>query len=106
MDKISCVFDFSTVKKYSDIHDVLADGLKYSEPYRGDLDSLYDCLTDILAYISKIEIIAPDVLRKYDGYDEKILSAFRDAKHAWGRKSQERFFVTVVYTDGSREEID
>lgn len=97
--------DFSGVKDFWDIHTVLEKGLNLFE-YYGDLDSLYDCLTNKLCYTSLIEIHGLEKLRKYDGYDKRLLEVFCEAKHDWGDEFSKRFFVTVVHADGTREEIE
>lgn len=97
--------DFSNVKEYNDIHRILDESLKFAEFYHEDLDSLYDCLTDMLCDISIIEIHGIENLKKYNDYDKRISEVFSYAKHAWGAKSCDRFFVTIVHKDGTREEI-
>lgn len=96
--------DFSEVKSFYDIHSVLNDSLEFFE-YYGDLDSLYDSLTNMLCDISIIEIYGLEELGKYDGYDKKILEVFSETKHAYDDAFLDRFFVTIVHEDGTREEI-
>ena len=96
--------DFSTIKNGWDIHAVLDKSLNFFD-YQGDLDSLYDCLTNMLCYISIIEIHGIEKLRQFDGYDKRLLEVFHDAKHDWGEEFSDRFLVTVVYKDGTREEM-
>ncbi len=47
--------DFSTVKSKRDIHHILNKSMNFFDYYE-DLDSLYDCLTNMLCHISIIEI--------------------------------------------------
>ena len=104
LDKHNYKLDFSNVKDFWDIHTALEKDLDLFE-YYGDLDSLYDCLTNMLCDISIIKIYGLENLKKYDGYDQRLLKVFFDTKHAWGEKSSNRFFVTIVHDDGSREEL-
>lgn len=97
--------DFSEVKDFWDIHTILEKDLNLVE-YYGDLDSLYDCLTDKLCYISMIEIHKLEKLEKYDNYDKRLIEVFYEAKHDWGDEFSKRFFVTVVREDGTREELE
>ena len=97
--------DFSVVKDYWDIHTILENDLNLFE-YYGDLDSLCDCLTDKLCCVSVIEIHGLEKLKKYDGYDKRLLKVFSDAKHDWGEDFSDRFLVTIVREDGTREEIE
>ena len=96
--------DFSGVKDYRDIHGILKESLDFPDYYGGHLDALFDCLTDMLGTISIIEIHGLEKLEKYDGYDKRVIDIFRDAKHVYDEFS-DRFFVTIVHEDGTREEI-
>ncbi len=96
--------DFSEVEDFWDIHKILEKDLNLVE-YYGDLDSLYDCLTDKLCYISVIEIHKLEKLGKYDNYDKRLIQVFYEAKHDWGDEFSKRFRVTVVREDGTREEL-
>ena len=97
--------DFKAVRNYWDIHEILNESLQFAENYGGDLDSLYDCLTDMLCDISIIEIYGIEKLKKYNGYDQKLIEVFSEAKHDWGDEYSDRFLVTIVHEDGTREEI-
>lgn len=97
--------NFGDVKNYWEIHEILDESLQFAEYYGGDLDSLYDCLTDMLCDISIIEVYGIERLKKYDGYDQRLIEVFSDAKHAYENKFSDRFFVTIVHEDGTREEI-
>ena len=96
--------DFSNVKELKDIHDILDESLSLFD-YYCNLDSLYDCLTDLLCEISFIEIIGLEKLKKFNGYDKKIIEVFYDAKHDWGEEFSDRFLVTIVHDDGTKEEL-
>ena len=52
LEKRKYSVDFSNVRNYSDIHRILDESLEFAEFYYEDLDSLYDCLTDMLCDIS------------------------------------------------------
>ena len=104
LEKYTYKVDFSNVKDFWNIHTTLEKDLKLFD-YHGDLDSLYDCLTNMLCNISIIEIYGLDKLEKYDNYDKRLLEVFYEAKHDWGNEFSNRFFVTIVHEDGTREEI-
>ena len=78
--------------------------LDFPDYYGGHLDALFDCLTDMLGDISIIEIHGIEKLRQFDGYDKRLLEVFYDAKSIYPDFS-DRFLVTVVHKDGTREEI-
>ena len=96
--------NFSNIQHFWDILTTLEKDLDLFE-YYGDLDSLFDCLTNMLCDISIIEIYGLEKLKKHDGYDQRLLNVFSDTKHTWGEKSSNRFFVTIIHEDGTREEI-
>lgn len=96
--------NFSNIQHFWDIHTTLEKDLDLFE-YYGDLDSLFDCLTNMLCDISIIEIFGLEKLKKHDGYDQRLLNVFSDTKHTWGEKSSNRFFVTIIHEDGTREEL-
>lgn len=105
LEKYTYEIDFSNIENYWDIHRILKNSLHFPEYYGGNLDALFDCLTDMLGWKSHIEIYGLAKLGKYNGYDKKILEVFSDAKHAYGDEFSDRFFVTIVHEDGTREEI-
>ena len=105
LDKNNYKIDFSNVKSFWDIHGILKESLNFPDYYGGHLDALFDCLTDMLGDISVIEIHGIDRLKIYDKYDEKLIKIFSDAKHSFGDEFSNRFFVTIIHDDGTREEI-
>lgn len=98
--------DFSEVKHFIEIHEVLKRNLDFPDYYSGTLDGLWDCLTDMLGGINYIEIHGFDTIKKtYPKESKAICSIFQEAKHAYGDKFSNRFFVTIIHEDGTREEI-
>ena len=98
--------NFGNVKYFSEIHEVLKRDLKFPDYYGGTTDALWDCLTDMLGSISHIEVYGFENIEKRF-YDEsrEILAIFRQTKHAYADKYSNRFFVTLIHEDGTREEI-
>ena len=98
--------DFSEVQHFIDIHEVLKRDLDFPDYYGGHLDALWDCLTDMLCDISIIEIYNSEkILDKFQYEWQEIIEVFKDTKHAYKNKYSNRFFVTIVHEDGTREEI-
>jgi ribonuclease inhibitor len=97
--------DFPTVENFLEIHRILKESLNFPDYYGCHLDALFDCLTDMLAWESHIELIGLNKLKKYNAYDKKVIEVFSDAKHDYNDKFSKRFFVTIVHEDGTREEI-
>ena len=104
MDKYTV--NFSEVNHYIEIHEVLKRDLDFPDYYGGNTDALWDCLTDMLGDPSYIEIIGfENIEKKYKSEWDSILRIIKKAKHAYNDKYSDRFFVTIVYKDGTREEI-
>lgn len=107
MDTYKCKVDFSGVKYFSEIHEVLKRDLDLPDYYGGHLDALWDCLTDqLLSGLTHIEIVNFEKISTAFSEEWKgIMKVFRDTKHAYGDKYSDRFFVFMVWDDGTREEI-
>jgi len=104
MDKY--IVDFSKVKYYIEIHEVLKRDLDFPDYYGGNTDALWDCLTDMLGDPSQIEIFGfENVREKYKSEWERIVQIFSMAKHAYSDKYSHSFRVIFVHQDGTREEI-
>ncbi|MBQ7356351.1 MAG: barstar family protein [Clostridia bacterium] len=98
--------DFSNVENYRDIHKTIKEALDFPDYYGENLDALWDCLTDqLLSGTTYIEILSLAQIEKFDGYDKKIIDIFTMVKHAYEGEFADRFLVTVVREDGTREEI-
>ena len=98
--------DFSEIKHFIEIHEVLKRDLDFPDYYGGNLDALWDCLTDMLGDISFIEIIGLENVKKQCEEDyEEIMRLLKKTKHAYENKFSDRFFVTIVHEDGTREEL-
>lgn len=98
--------DFSDVKHFIEIHEVLKRDLDFPDYYGGNLDALWDCITDqLLSGITYIEIFNIKHIAKFNNYDVKLKDLFKEAKHAYDDKYSDNFFVTIVREDGTREEI-
>ena len=98
--------DFSDVKHFIEIHAVLKRDLEFPDYYGGHLDALWDCLTDMLGGINYIEIQGfSNIMEKYPEESKEIYRLLRETKHAYKNKYSNRFFVTIVHEDGTREEI-
>ena len=98
--------DFSNVKHFIEIHEVLKRDLELPDYYGGTMDALWDCLTDMLGGINYIEIHGFDIIKKkYPEESREIYSIIKKTKHAYSDKYSDRFFVTIIHEDGTCEEI-
>ena len=104
MDKY--LIDFSKVESFIQIHEVLMRDLDFPDYYGGNLDALWDCLTDMLGDSSYIEIIGFERLEnRYGGEWKKILQTIKEVKNECKDKYSGSFIVVLIHADGTREEI-
>ena len=104
MDKYSV--DFSEVKYYVEIHEVLKRDLKLPDYYGGNTDALWDCLTDMLGDPTYIELLGvEEVQKRYKSEWDSIVRVFIKIKHAYNDKYSNSFIVVLVNNDGTREEL-
>ena len=99
------VIDFTNVNYYIEMHYAIRDGLDFPDYYGGNLDALFDCLTDMLGDISSIEIFGIEKLAVLGGYDERLMAVFRHCKYLYD-ECADKFLVTIVREDGTRENLD
>ncbi len=104
MEKYYYTVDFSKVKIYGEVHEVLMDSLNFPDYYGGNLSALYDCLTDMLGDMSFITIKGfENIERKFDDTWIKILDIFKITKHAYNEEYANTFNVTLIHEDGTKE---
>ena len=104
MDKY--IVDFSEVKYYIEIHEVLKRDLEFPDYYGGNTDALWDCLTDMLGDPTQIDLVGFEKIKKiYNDEWNSIIRIMKKAKHAYDDKYSDMFLVTLVHKDGTREEI-
>ena len=99
--------DFSEAENHRDIHEILKKSLDFPDYYGANLDALWDCLTDqLLSGVTHIEIFCLDKIKTINDYDAKLKEIFSEVKHAYNDRFADKFFVTIIHEDGTREEIE
>ena len=75
--------DFTNVKYYRQIHEIIKKELDFPDYYGGNWDAFWDCITDMVGDDPMhIEIIGIDVIRnKFDDTADMIINILRDVKH-------------------------
>ena len=104
-DKELYTADFKDAHGYLEIHNALKNGLNFPDYYGGNLDALWDCLTDFID--NNVVIILKNyqfVEKANKEYAEKILRVFARAKHF----ANDAFVGAriIVERDGAETEID
>ncbi len=108
LDRYDYKVDFKGIKHFYEVHQILKRDLDFPDYYGGNLYGLWDCLTDqLLSGLTYIEVYNTESIPE-DFYDiwERCLKVIRETKHAYDDKFSDKFFVTIVHQDGSREEIE
>ena len=98
--------DFSHVKYYLEMHEVIRKALDFPDYYGCNWDAFWDCLTDMVGRPIHIEIIGLDVIRrKFDGSADKIIEIFKEFKHHYNDKYADEIIIEIV-TENGREFIE
>ena len=94
--------DFSKVKYYIEIHEVLKRDLDFPDYYGQNWDAFWDCLTDLAGCPVHIEIIGLEVIRqKFAGEEKILLETLKDFKHY--RNDKYANDIAIKYTlDGKQ----
>ena len=73
------ILDFREVRYYQEIHRIIKKALDFPEWYGGNLDALYDCMTDLMEELD-VEFLNWDRMEENLGdYAGKVLRVLRDA---------------------------
>ena len=73
------ILDFNKIEDKKELHDYLADKLSFPEYYGGNLDALYDLLTEPREEKTLIIRGADALIQKLGRYGEKLFNVMEDA---------------------------
>ena len=96
------VVDFSNVKYYSEIHEILADAFDFPDYYGKNWSALWDCLTDLMGRETNVEIYGLQVIRdKFGDTADKLIEILKDWKHCDNDECADEIHIYI--TDGKSE---
>ena len=101
-EKKHYLIDFSKVESYNDIHSSISVGLSIADYYGGNLDSLFDCLTEMLSYKSQIDILHVENLAKWNNYHQKLITTLIGAKHFLGEDYSSNLSIRFISKSGEK----
>ncbi|MBE6666663.1 MAG: barnase inhibitor [Ruminococcaceae bacterium] len=102
MNKKIYTIDFTNIKYFWEIHEIIRKSLDFPDYYGCNWDAFWDCLTDMYGEPLHIIIIGLDIIeQKFDDAANKIISIFRRFKHY--EKSFEKDILIEIVIDGVRK---
>ena len=101
MDIYRYKVDFSNVKHFIDIHEILKRDLDFPDYYGGNWDAFWDCLTEMYGEPVHIEIIGLDVIERKFGADttRKMLEILKRYKHFCNDRFCDNIKIEIVSGD-------
>ena len=101
------IIDFTKVKYYLEMHEVIRKALDFPDYYGCNWDAFWDCLTDMYGEPINIRIIGIEVIeRKFDNAAEKMLEILKEFKCEEDEVCPGRVKIEILMEDGSVTTID
>ena len=92
--------DFTNVKYYTEMHEIIRDSLEFPDYYGCNWDALWDCLTDMLGEPIHIEIIGLEIIeQKFDDAADMLIDTLKDLKHYRNDKFTHEIQIEIVTGD-------
>lgn len=104
--KETYVLDFSKVRQYGEIHQIIKDELDFPDYYGRNWDAFWDCLTEMVDRDESlhIELVGMENLRQiYPRASEKILENLKQLKHCEEDIYCSSVKIEIVCGDGRYE---
>lgn len=91
------VLDFSKIKYYSELHEIIKVGLDFPDYYGKNWDAFWDCLTDMVGRPVHIEIRGLEQLEKKFKEDaELMLELLKEWKHYNKNSYAEQITIDII----------
>ena len=106
METKKYIVDFTNVKYYLEMHEVIKKSLDFPDYYGRNWSAFWDCLNDMYGDPKHIEIIGLDVIkRNFDDSADKMIKILKRFKH----NSNDLFAKDIkieIIDGGKRTEIE
>ncbi len=102
----SYILDFSNVKYYSEIHEIIKKELNFPDFYGRNWDAFWDCLTDMYGEEFNLEVIGLTKLHEALGKEiEKDISKIKEILYRFKHNYDNMFsdLITIKIIDGDFE---
>lgn len=107
MSKEKYIVDFTNVKYYLEMHEVIEKSLDFPDYYGCNWDAFWDCLSEMYGDPVHIEIIGIDVLEsKFEGVADKMIKILKRYKHFNNDFFSDNIKIDIIRDDGSVTTID
>ena len=101
------VMDFTNVKYYLEMHEVIKKSLDFPDYYGRNWDAFWDCLTNMRGDPVHIEIIGLEVIERKFGDDADIMiEILKEAKHDCEKYFPASFKIEILREDGTVTMVD
>ena len=98
------IIDFSNVKYYMEIHEIIKEALDFPDYYGKNWDAFWDCLTDMVGRQTNIEIYGFDTLQQKFSEDANLfIEIIKEFKHYLNDKYAHEITIRII--DGNTEQI-
>lgn len=99
MDELKHIYtiDFTDVKQYLQMHQVIQVALDFPKYYGCNWDAFWDCLTDMVGRPIHIQIMGLGVIeQKFGSAAEKMISILKEFKHYSENYCNEPVLIEIV----------
>ena len=97
MSREKYIVDFTNVKYYLEMHEVIKKSLDFPDYYGRNWSAFWDCLSDMYGTSIHIEIIGIEVIeRKFGEYAKKLIDTFKEFKHYDNDKYSHEIQIEIV----------
>ena len=100
--------DFTNVKYYLEMHEVIRDSMEFPIYYGNNWDACWDCLREIANQPIHIKIIGIEVIqqKKFDGEAQVFIDLLKEFKHYRNDKYADTILIEIIGKDGRKSILE
>ena len=101
MNKKKYIVDFTNVKHYPEMHEIIKKSLDFPDYYGRNWSAFWDCLSEMYGEPIHIEIIGLDLLEnKFGGVSDKMIKILKRYKHFCNDFFSDSIKIEIIGEDG------